>query len=86
MNRFQRKNPRITEKNTLPPFAFRTFSGNDPYRAWKVKDFKPYPVNSYVNASVDLYLTIISRRLIAGCVKNKLRKSHIYRAVKAINA
>lgn len=85
MNKFQRKNPRISAKNELPSYAFRSRRSTGPYRASKIKDYKPFPVISYNNASADLYLTIISRHLIAGSVRNKLRKAHIYRAIKTIN-
>lgn len=82
MNRFQRKNPRITGKNTLPPFAFRIFSGNGPYRAWKNSDYKVYPMITYNYNSINLSLFILDSSIVSGSTNPKLRKRHIYLAAK----
>lgn len=85
MNNFQRKNPRIREKQVKLPYVFRSYTGFGPCRAWKNSDNKLYPYIVYKNSTVNLSLHILDGSIVSGSNNKKLRKQHIYKAAKIMN-
>lgn len=68
MNNFQRKNPRIREKQVKLPYVFRSYKGFGPCRAWKNSDNKLYPYIVYKNSTVNLSLHILDGSIVSAVV------------------
>lgn len=82
MNKIQRQNPRVKEKQHKMPFIFRSYKGLGPCRAWKNSAYKSYPMIFYKNQSLNLSLSIFDGSIVSGSDNPKLRKQHVYRAAK----